>query len=543
MPQYLAPVPRWEPHERPSMPGSPAILLHPMRVRIAYACVAVLVGITGGLGNALFIANLPSIQGDLGLTPSQGAWLPAAYFMVNVSANLLVIKVRQQYGLRRFAEIGLTIYALLSIAHVFIQGWEMAVFVRAASGLAAATTSSLGLFYMLQAFGKAGLPKGVIFGFGISQLGTPLAWLMSPALLDMSEWHRLYMFESGLALCSLAAVVVLKLPVGERIKVFEPLDFVTFALMAPALALIAAVLAQGRILWWTEEPWLGYALIAALLLMCAAFMIEHYRRNPLLHIRWLGTSEMLSFAFGALALRLLLSEQTFGAIGLMQFLGMGAEQLRPLYAVILLGLIMGIAGSAMTFSPSLAFPQILLSIVLIAVASFLDIGATNLTRPHDMFLSQGLLAFASGLFLGPLLITGIGKALRNGPSYLVTFIVLFTMTQSLGGLAAPAVFGTYQVMREKYHFSHLTEQVIASYPQVSGRLQAQSQALASRQTDRQLRQAQSAAQLSQAATREANVLAFNDVFRLIGMLSIGVFGWTLYRTLRIAQQNRNATSP
>jgi len=543
MPEYLAPVPRWEPHERPSMPGSPAILLHPMPMRIAYACVAVLVGLTGGLGNALFIANLPSIQGDLGLTPSQAAWLPAAYFMVNVSANLLMIKFRQQYGLRRFAEIGLTLYALLSIAHVFVEGLEMAVFVRAASGLAAATTSSLGLFYMLQAFRKADLPKGVIFGFGISQLGTPLAWLMSPALLDMGEWHRLYVFESGLALCSLAAVVVLKLPLGERIKVFEPLDFLTFALLAPALALIAAVLAQGRILWWTEQPWLGYALIVALVLMCTAFMIEHHRRNPLLHTRWLGTAEMLRFAFGALALRLLLSEQTYGAVGLLQTLGMGTEQLQPLYAVILLGLSMGIAGSAMTFSPTTALPQILLSIVLIVVASFLDLDATNLTRPHDMFLSQGLLAFASGMFLGPLLITGIGKALRNGPNYLVSFIVLFTMTQSLGGLAAPALFGTYQVVREKYHSSHLTEQVVPSDPRIAQRLQAQSQALAPRQSDPRLRQAQSAAQLSQATTREANVLAFNDVFRLIGMLAIGVFGWTLYHTLRLARQNRNAPPP
>ncbi len=543
MPEYLAPVPRWEPHERPSMPGSPATLLHPTPVRIAYACVAVLVGITGGLGNALFIANLPSIQGDLGLTPSQAAWLPAAYFMVNVSANLLMIKFRQQYGLRRFAEIGLTLYALLSIAHVFVEGMGMAIFVRAASGLAAATTSSLGLFYMLQAFRKADLPKGVIIGFGISQLGTPLAWLMSPALLEMGEWHRLYLFESGLALCSLAAVVVLKLPLGERIKVFEPLDFVTFALLAPALALTAAVLAQGRILWWTEQPWLAYALIAALLLTCAAFMIEHHRRNPLLHTRWLGTAEMLRFAFGALALRLLLSEQTYGAVGLLQTLGMGTEQLQPLYAVILLGLTMGIAGSALTFSPATALAQILLSIVLIAVASFLDIEATSLTRPHDMFLSQGLLAFASGMFLGPLLITGIGKALRNGPNYLVSFIVLFTMTQSLGGLAAPALFGTYQVLREKHHSSYLTEQVIPGDPRVARRMQAQDQTLAPRQSDPQLRQAQSAAQLGQAATREANVLAFNDVFRLVGLLAIGVFGWTLYHTLRIARQNRNVSPP
>lgn len=30
-----------------------------------------------------------------------------------------------------------------------------------------------------------------------SGLATPLAWLLSPALLDLGEWRTLYMFESG----------------------------------------------------------------------------------------------------------------------------------------------------------------------------------------------------------------------------------------------------------------------------------------------------------------------------------------------------------
>ena len=93
----------------------------------------------------------------------------------------------------------------------------------------------------------------MIVAFGLTQVATPLAWLLSPPLVDIGQWHRLYVFESGLALCSLAAVVVLKLPLGERIKVFEPLDFLTFALFAPALALVAAVFAQGRVQWWTER--------------------------------------------------------------------------------------------------------------------------------------------------------------------------------------------------------------------------------------------------------------------------------------------------
>lgn len=280
-PKYLKPNPKWEPHERPSMPGSPSTPLHSNPIRLAYALVAVLVGLTGGLGNALFSANLAAIQGDLGLTPSQGAWLPAAYLMVNISTNLLLIKFRQQYGLRRFAEIGLSIYALVTVGHVFVEGFGMAMFVRAVSGFAGATVSTLAVLYMLQAFRKADMGKGLIIGIGISQLATPLAWLLSPALLDLGEWHRLYVFEAGLALCSLAAVVVLKLPPGEHIKAFEPLDFVTFLLVAPALALFAAVLAQGRMQWWFEQPWIAYALIGGIVLMICALMIEHHRRNPL----------------------------------------------------------------------------------------------------------------------------------------------------------------------------------------------------------------------------------------------------------------------
>lgn len=540
MPHYLEPVPNWEPHERPSMPGSPAILLHSNPVRVAYACVSILVGLTGGLGNALFIANLPSIQGDLGLTPSQAAWLPASYFMVNVSTNLLLIKFRQQYGLRRFAEIGLGLYAALTIAHVFVEGFTMAVFVRAASGLAAGTTTSLALLYMLQAFRRADLPKGVIIGFGLTQFATPIAWLLSPALLDLGEWHRLYVFESGLALCSLAAVVVLKLPLGERIKVFEPLDFLTFALLAPALALLAAVLAQGRVQWWLEQPWIAYSLAVALVLICIALMIEHHRRNPLLHTRWLGTAGMLRFAFGALALRFILSEQTYGAVGLLQTLGMGADQLQPLYGVMLLALALGVLVSAMTFSPKTALPQVVVSILLIGVGSFLDIGATNLTRPQNMYLSQALLSFAGGMFLGPLMITGIGRALSAGPNYLVSFVVLFSITQSLGGLAGPAVFGTYQIVREKYHSSHLTEQIDPSNPQVAARLQLQGQRYAATQADPALRQAQGAALLSQTITREANVLAFNDVFRLAGGLSIVLLGWSLFHTVRLARLSNKA---
>lgn len=222
---------------------------HSLGVRLACALVALLVGITGGLGNALVSANLPTIQGQLGLTPSEATWLPAAYVMVNITVNLVVFKFRQQYGLRLFAEIGLALYAGVTRLHLLVGGFGMAVAVRAVSGFAGAAATTLSMHYMLQALPRAYTGKMVVIGVGIRSLAVPLAWLLSPTLLGYGQWHNLYLFEAGLALCSLAAVVVLKLPPGMHIKVFEKGDFLTFALMAPGAAMLVAVLAQGYSHW------------------------------------------------------------------------------------------------------------------------------------------------------------------------------------------------------------------------------------------------------------------------------------------------------
>jgi hypothetical protein len=49
--------------------------------------------------------NLPYLQGSLGVYSAEIQWLPAAYVMANVSMNLLLVKFRQQYGLRLFTEL------------------------------------------------------------------------------------------------------------------------------------------------------------------------------------------------------------------------------------------------------------------------------------------------------------------------------------------------------------------------------------------------------------------------------------------------------
>lgn len=523
----------FKPHERPVLPGSPATPEHPVRRRVAYFLIGTLVGLTGGLGNALVSANLANIQGSLGLYSDEAAWLTTVYVMTNVSMSLLLVKFRQQYGLVPFARIFLVAYIAITAAHIFVHGYATALIVRGTSGIAASALSTLGLLYVIQSMPAAHRLKGIVLGIGIPQLAVPLARLVSSDLLEIGQWKMLYIFELGLALVSLAAVRALRLPPSERMKAFETLDFVTFALYAAGVALLCAVLGLGRVLWWRESAWLAYALCGAIVLITAALLVEHNRTNPLLNTRWMASGDILRFAAVAVSVRILLAEQTYGAVGLLNALGMTNDQFFGLFLIVSLATIAGLAMSALTVDPLQLGRPIFVSVLLIAIGSFIDARATNLTRPADMYVSQALIGFAAVYFMGPTLLMGILRAMVKGPNHIVSFSALFSITQSLGGLAGSAVLGTVQVAREKFHSHEIVQQLTLTDPVVAARIQTLGTAYGRVVGDPALRSAEGAAALSQQVAREANVLAYNDIFLMVFVLACLTLVWISARLVRI----------
>lgn len=518
---------KWLPHEKPTLPGSPSNPDHPLARRVAFLIVGLIVAITGGLGNALVSVNLPYLQGSLGVYSSEIQWLPAAYVMANVSMNLLLVKFRQQFGLRLYTELFLVLYAATTLAHLFVHGLASAIAVRATNGMAGAALTALGLYYTLQAFPAKHRLKGVVLGIGFSQLALPLARLFSSELLEYGEWRGLYFFELGLALLALGCVLLLKLPPGDRIKAFTPLDFATFALFAPGAALLSAALALGRTDWWLDAPWIGYSLAGAIVLIAAALTVEHNRQSPLLNTRWLSNANMVRLAASVLLIRVVQSEAS-GTVGFLQALGLSNDQMFDLWTVVLVGAVAGLVVSALTITPARIQASLMFSLVLMAVGSWMDGHATNLTRPIDMYVSQFLLGFGGTFFVGPTFVSGFGAVIA-APRNLISFSVMFTMTQNLGSLLGTALVGTFQSVREKFHSSQLVEHLTLLDPQVAARVQAGGAALGGTLADPAARSTQGVAALGAAATREANVLAYNDVFLMIGVIALLTLAWLLIR--------------
>ncbi len=520
----------WAPDEKPMLPGSPSTPAHTTKLRLAYLAVGILVTITGGLGNALVAVNLINLQGVLGAYQTETAWLPAAYVMANASMNLLLVKFRQQFGLRLFTECFLVLYALVTLAHLFVNDLGSAIAVRAAHGMLAAAVSPLGLYYTLQGFKKEWRLKGIAISLGTAQLALPLAYIFSGDLLRIAEWRGLYMFELGLALVSLGAVLLLKLPPGDRIKAFRPTDFVTFALFAPGMALLCMVLTFGRIFWWTEQAWIGVALAVSIFLLAAAMCVEHNRANPLLNLRWLTNRSILRVALSLLLVRIVLSEQSVGAVGFLRAVGLDNNQMQSLFLCVLAATVAGIVVSALTVNVKhLMAPQVI-ALVLMALGAWMDAHATNQTRVEQMYLSQSLLAFGGTLFIGPSLISMIVTVIGN-PGALISFSVLFGLTQNLGGLIGSALVGTFQIMREKFHSSTIVEGLSLLDPLVAGRIQSGAAAAGQLLADPAARTRQSLASLAASATREANILAYNDVFLMIALIAATSATWIFLHAL------------
>ncbi len=182
------------PAERPLVARGPARAPQTLKGRRRILCglVGVLLGLSGGLNNALVSVNLPYLLGALRADASEAAWVSVAYSMTYVGMNLLLVRFRQQFGLRLFAMMALTAFCAMILLHVVVQGLSGAILVHGFAGMATAPFTTMSVYYLMSAMPPAGAVRGVILGLGLSQVPTFLARLVSPELLAIDQWRSLW---------------------------------------------------------------------------------------------------------------------------------------------------------------------------------------------------------------------------------------------------------------------------------------------------------------------------------------------------------------
>ncbi|WP_231923364.1 MFS transporter [Sphingobium cloacae] len=520
------------------MPGSPATPDHPAARKVAYLLIGLYLAVVGGLQNGLLIANLTFVQSNLALTPVEGGWVTVAFNLTNACMSMLLFKARQEFGIQRFVRVAMSALLFANFVQLFDAGYHVELLSRGIAGIAGSCISTLATFYLIQGMPAKAKIVAVLIGIGLGQIAIPLARAISPALLASGDIDHLFQLQFGLSLVAVGLVNILHLPPGETVRSFEKLDLISFPLLTSGIGLLCAFLVQGRIIWW-DKPWLGAALAGAILLIGLAFLIEHNRANPMLHTRWMTSGNILAFALTGAMVRVLLSEQNFGATGLLSTVGMVNDQLVTYYWILTLAAFLGSTVSIVRLDPTDLTRPIMVAMGIIAVAALLDTRSGVLTRPANLYWTQALLAFASVYVMASLMMQGILRALSRGPDYIISFIAVFGLSQTIGGLAGVAALSAFHTIRVKAHLMTMGQSLSLSDPAVAQAIGQLAAGQSATLGDAALRQATGASRLVQQVNQQAAIMAFNDVFFVIGCLAGAAFAITFARWAYLRRKGIN----
>lgn len=509
-----------------------------------YMFAAAFIALSQSLGQGFLSANISTLAGELGASVSDTTWLMVAFMAPRAALPLMLTKVRMQYGLRRFAEVSIVVYAVVAGISLFATDLRSALLVELLSGISAAPLSTLAFMYMLQPLSqqnklRVGLPLAMTF----ISLGTPLGRALSPYLLENGSWNNLLVIKLGMSMTCLALVFRLPLASAERMKVIGGLDLISFALIAASFFGFVACFTTGAIYWWTDAPWMGVVLAAAIAALVTAFVIELQRKAPLVDVRWLMTPAMLQFTAALFVFRIILSEQASGAPGLFQALGYSPIQMAPLFWIISAATLAGGLVCCLVLSPPHVPLVHLLALGLIAFGANLDAGANPQIAPTSMYLSQAIIGFAGMLYLPSAMAVGLMSALQRGPQYILSFIIIFLSSQILGATIGSGLFRTLISMRTTAHAQWLKEQLASGDAMVTQQLQQIAATLSHSMTDATLLQSRTAAQLGSSVAQQATIAAYNDVFHLISLLALGAAAVLMGHILLVTTRKRMARAP
>ena len=494
-----------KPHELPAAWGSPAKPDLPLKVRFIYGIGWFILLIVGSLQNNLIIAYIRELQGELGLSPFEASCVSAAYYMGNVWVTVVLFKFRQHYGLRIFFFVIFCILIAVNLLELFYKDFSIILIARFGNGLVGSGLSILTIFYALEMLGAKFRPLMFPLSVGLIQIGAALSRFITAFMSVNDSPYLMNFFETGLVLLAFGVFVLIELPPSRVDKSFYWADF-SIIFYAIASAICCFVFSVVTIIWWNYD-FIAYLLCIAMICFGVFFIIEYFKKYPFINLKFIFNIHLLEVAICGAFVRMCLAEQTTGAAGLFRdVLGFSDYQLSSYYGVVSLGALCGGILCTLTMQYVRVYGMILSAIGMIVIGSFLSIRLSIYVMPHDLYLGQFLIAAASVFFIGPLMTNGLLLGLARGVNYIMTFAAVFLFSQGVFGLLGSSLINYFIKIRTSQHL----QDIINHTPFISN----------------------SEVSFHTLASKEAGILAYQDLFYLIGICSLVLFIILLIRYLR-----------
>lgn len=482
----------------------------------AAAWLAVAAGTLGALMATLDISivnsALPTIQGEIGASGTEGTWVATSYLVAEIVIIPMAAWLERLLGLRTFLLIAAAAFTGFSIVCGTATTLTMMIVGRVGQGFTGGAMIPTAQTIIAQRLPRAQQPVGIAL-FGVTAiLGPVIGPLIGGWLTENFSWH--YAFFLNLPLC--AALVVLLL-VGlphqkSRLDLLGEADWMGIAGLALGLGGLTVLLEEGQ-----RELWFASSLIRTMALVSATGFVLLFTGQVVARRPVIKLSLLLDRQFGSVALMgVVLGIVLYGtSYAIPQFLS-GV----PGYNALQSGEVVLLSGLPSLFM--MAIVPILLKridirlavgagLVIMATASFLDAHLTVASTGGDFTVSQlmrGVGQILGMLFLSQAVVRSVPREDAGDASG------LFNAVRNLGGSLALAGISIIQEQRMWLHSRRIEETMNANSPAVQAYLASASQRVGGTPAALGL--------ISQQIQGQALVMTFNDIFWIMGAGTIVV---------------------
>jgi EmrB/QacA subfamily drug resistance transporter len=396
-------------------------------IALVVLCVGFLMII---LDSTVVNVALPAIQGDLGFSQADLAWVVNAYLIAFGGLLLLAGRLGDLVGRKTVFLAGLSVFTLASAACGFAQSQEVLIGARFLQGVGGAMTASVILGMIVTMFPDArDQAKAIgVYSF-VASAGASIGLLAGGVLTQGINWHWIFFINIPIGIATAIAAVRL-IDREEGIGLREGADVPGAALVTGALMLGVYTIVETAERGWGSTHTLVLGGVSLLLL--ALFVArEATARHPLMPLRVLRSRNVA----GANLIQVLMVAGLFG----MFFLGV-------LYLQRVLGY--DAIGTGAAFLPtSLGIGILSLGFSARFITRF---GARATLLPGLVLIAVGLALFARAPVDGSYLVDVLPGTFLLGVGAGLSFPALMTLamsgaTASDSGLASGLVNTTQQV--------------------------------------------------------------------------------------------------
>jgi EmrB/QacA subfamily drug resistance transporter len=258
------------------------------------------------LDTAIVVVALPSIQTDLGFSPSDLQWVLSAYALTFGGLLLLGGRAADLLGRRRVFMVGLAFFTLASLACGLAWSPTTLIGARAIQGIGAAILTPTALSILTTTF-EEGAERNKALGIwgSLGAIGGTAGWLIGGPLTDLGwQWVFFLNIPIGTAALLLAPHLLRESRGSAARRGYDPLGALT---VTAALVLLVYALVDAPEAGWNDIQTVAL-LVGSAVLMPLFALIETRTAAPLLPLPFLRSR----IRAGANAVMLLFSTVAFG---------------------------------------------------------------------------------------------------------------------------------------------------------------------------------------------------------------------------------------